>query len=89
MVESHTLAVVTRGDVGEYPRPGQIGDRKNLPLLPKDGIGKSGNIAHVNTGTDDTPALVQCLECGRHKTSDGREDDRGIQHTGRAVAGAS
>src|ERR1700693_2518443 len=57
----------------------QVGDRADLSLHPQELIGKRGDVAHVNAGTDHNPARIERFERGRHQRTDWREDQGGIE----------
>src|SRR5439155_24895879 len=68
--ESHELfAVAAR----------EIGDRADGALFPEDGVGKRGDVAHVNATADDDAALADGFESLRYERADGRKYNRGVK----------
>src|SRR5271157_5495563 len=69
--------------------PCKIGDGYQLALLPNEAIGKTGKIAHMNTGTDDPAALADSSQSPRHEIANRRIDDGRIERFGCHRIGAA
>src|ERR1700677_3524546 len=59
--------------------PGEIGDRHELPLLPKQAIGKGRNVAHMDARANDSTAFANRLQRQGNEISGRRKDDRGVE----------
>ncbi len=83
------------GDLGREAQellaipPREIRHRAHHALLPENAIGEAGNVAHVNPGADDGPALDRGAQRGGHERPDRREDNRRIQGLRRLDIGAA
>ena len=69
--------------------PGQIGDRFELALLPKDFVWETWNVAHVDSGADHTAAFAHRAQSRRHKRADRRVNDGAIERFGWSVVRTS
>ena len=63
--------------------PLEIGDRHELPLFPKQTIGKARDVAHMDARADDAPALADRLQRQGDETTHDRKDDCGIERVWR------
>src|SRR5438552_185161 len=69
--------------------PGQISDRFEFTLVPKNFVWETWNVAHVNSGADHTAAFAHRTQSRRHKRADRRVNDGAIERFGRSVVGTS
>src|SRR5260370_9461085 len=68
---------------------GQISDRFELTLVPKNFVCETWNVAHVNSGADHTAAFAHRAQSRRHKGADRRVNDGAIERFGWSVVGTS
>src|ERR1700690_1145412 len=69
--------------------PSEIGDRNELSLTPKQPVGETGDIAHMDTCANDPPALADCLQRNGYEAANGRKDDCTIERFRRYLVGAT
>lgn len=65
----------------------QARNRADDTLLPKIGVRKGRNVAHVDAAREDRAALAHRLECLGNKRADWRKDQCGVQRLARAGVG--
>ena len=64
---------------------GQIGYGEDRTLAPKLGIRKARDVAHMDSGADDSAALADCSQRGWDEGSDRRKDDGGVERNRRGL----
>src|SRR6059058_5108463 len=69
--------------------PGQISDRFELSLVPKNLVWETRNVAHVNSGADHASTFAHRAQRRRHKRADRRVNDGAIERFGWSVIGTS
>ena len=63
----------------------QVGDRKQLPLLPEDVVRERGNVRHVNAGAHHAAALAHGAQRQRNEIAHRRENNRGVERHRRLI----
>lgn len=67
---------------------GEVGHRAETALAPQPGVGKGGDLAHVDACANHGAALAYRAQGGRHERAHGSKDERSVQACrGRELAG--